>query len=203
MLDDFQEVIGAGNLVNGYELNDDRAGRAVEKSKQWALDLKPKLRGFSTDDDHRTWSAATPGSTTSGTATSSTSATRSRSPRTTRSRSARRGIPVGTRLLRDPRQRRAPGHRADVHRLHARARERVEEHRVHGLPDALQGPRRDVRGAGQGRPGDRRHDRRPRERPAVREPRRATAGARGTRPGRRSRPAEAQDDGRPLRRDAS
>ena len=38
----------------------------------------------------RTWSTATPGSTTAGTATSSTSATRSRSPRTTRSRSARR-----------------------------------------------------------------------------------------------------------------
>jgi len=49
LLDDFQEVIGAGNLVNGAKLNstDDAA---VEKSKQWALDLKPKLRGFSTDD---------------------------------------------------------------------------------------------------------------------------------------------------------
>jgi spermidine/putrescine transport system substrate-binding protein len=49
LLDDFQEVIGAGNLVNGAKLNDtDEA--AVEKSKQWALDLKPNLRGFSTDD---------------------------------------------------------------------------------------------------------------------------------------------------------
>jgi spermidine/putrescine transport system substrate-binding protein len=49
MLDDYQEVIGAGNLVNGNKLNDTDAD-AVEKSKQWALDLKPKLRGFSTDD---------------------------------------------------------------------------------------------------------------------------------------------------------
>jgi len=49
LLDDFQEVIGAGNLVNAAKLNStDEA--AVEKSKQWALDLKPKLRGFSTDD---------------------------------------------------------------------------------------------------------------------------------------------------------
>jgi spermidine/putrescine transport system substrate-binding protein len=49
LLDDFQEVLGAGNLVNGNELNDtDEA--AVEKSKQWALDLKPGLRGFSTND---------------------------------------------------------------------------------------------------------------------------------------------------------
>jgi len=49
MLDDFQEVIGAGNLVNGNKLNDADPD-AVEKAKQWALDLKPKLRGFSTDD---------------------------------------------------------------------------------------------------------------------------------------------------------
>jgi spermidine/putrescine transport system substrate-binding protein len=49
MLDDYQEVIGAGNLVNGNKLNDTDPD-AVEKAKQWALDLKPKLRGFSTDD---------------------------------------------------------------------------------------------------------------------------------------------------------
>jgi spermidine/putrescine transport system substrate-binding protein len=49
MLDDFQEVIGAGNLVNGNKLNDTDPD-SVEKAKQWALDLKPKLRGFSTDD---------------------------------------------------------------------------------------------------------------------------------------------------------
>jgi spermidine/putrescine transport system substrate-binding protein len=49
MLDDFQEVIGAGNLVNGNKLNDTDPD-AIEKAKQWALDLKPKLRGYSTDD---------------------------------------------------------------------------------------------------------------------------------------------------------
>ena len=49
LLDDFQEVLGAGNLVNGNKLNATDAA-AVEQSKQWALDLKPNLRGFSTDD---------------------------------------------------------------------------------------------------------------------------------------------------------
>ncbi|MGH2968762.1 MAG: polyamine ABC transporter substrate-binding protein [Solirubrobacteraceae bacterium] len=49
LLDDFQEVIGAGNLVNGAELNSTDAAD-VEQAKQWALGLKPKLRGFSTDD---------------------------------------------------------------------------------------------------------------------------------------------------------
>ena len=49
MLDDFQEVIGAGNLVAGAKLNSaDPAD--VEKAKQWALGLKPKLRGYSTED---------------------------------------------------------------------------------------------------------------------------------------------------------
>ena len=49
LLDDFQEVIGAGNMVNGAELNSTDPAD-VEQAKEWALDLKPKLRGFSTDD---------------------------------------------------------------------------------------------------------------------------------------------------------
>jgi spermidine/putrescine transport system substrate-binding protein len=49
LLDDFQEVIGAGNLVNGAELNSVEEAD-VEKAKQWALDIRPTLRGFSTDD---------------------------------------------------------------------------------------------------------------------------------------------------------
>ena len=49
LLDDYQEVLGAGNLVNGAELNE-TDDAAVAKAKQWALDLKPKLRGFSTED---------------------------------------------------------------------------------------------------------------------------------------------------------
>ena len=49
LLDDFQEVIGAGNIVNGAELNSvDPAD--VEAAKEWALGLKPNMRGFSTDD---------------------------------------------------------------------------------------------------------------------------------------------------------
>jgi spermidine/putrescine transport system substrate-binding protein len=49
LLDDYQEVIGAGNLASGAELNSTDPAD-VEKAKQWALDLKPKLRGFSTED---------------------------------------------------------------------------------------------------------------------------------------------------------
>ena len=49
LLDDYQEVLGAGNIATGSELNSTEAA-AIEKAKQWALDLKPKLRGFSTDD---------------------------------------------------------------------------------------------------------------------------------------------------------
>ncbi len=49
LLDDYQEVIAAGNLVTGADMNDTDPEQ-VEKAKQWALDLKPKLRGFSTDD---------------------------------------------------------------------------------------------------------------------------------------------------------
>jgi spermidine/putrescine transport system substrate-binding protein len=49
LLDDFQEVIGAGNLVSGAGLNSTEPAD-VEKAKEWALGLKPKMRGFSTDD---------------------------------------------------------------------------------------------------------------------------------------------------------
>jgi spermidine/putrescine transport system substrate-binding protein len=49
LLDDFQEAIGAGNLVTGGELNSvDEA--QVEKSKDWLVGVKPNLRGISTDD---------------------------------------------------------------------------------------------------------------------------------------------------------
>lgn len=50
MLDDFQEVIAAGNLVTGASDMNATDPEQVAKAKQWALDLKPKLRGFSTDD---------------------------------------------------------------------------------------------------------------------------------------------------------
>jgi spermidine/putrescine transport system substrate-binding protein len=49
MLDDYQEVLGAGAMATGSDLNTkDQA--EIDKAKQWALDLKPKLRGYSTDD---------------------------------------------------------------------------------------------------------------------------------------------------------
>jgi spermidine/putrescine transport system substrate-binding protein len=49
LLDDFQEAIGAGNLVNGFQLNSVEEAQ-VEKSEEWLLGVKPNLRGISTDD---------------------------------------------------------------------------------------------------------------------------------------------------------
>ena len=60
-----------------------------------------------------------------------------------------------------------------------------------GYPMPYKGPDETFANLVKDDPGDRRHDRRPEERPAVLEPRRPRAGARGTTPGRRSRPAEA------------
>jgi spermidine/putrescine transport system substrate-binding protein len=48
LLDDFQEGIGMANLVNGFPLNETDQDK-LEKSQQYLVDLKPKLRGISTD----------------------------------------------------------------------------------------------------------------------------------------------------------
>jgi spermidine/putrescine transport system substrate-binding protein len=48
LLDDFQEAIGMANLVNGYDLNETDEDR-LEEAKDYLVDLKPKLRGISTD----------------------------------------------------------------------------------------------------------------------------------------------------------
>jgi spermidine/putrescine transport system substrate-binding protein len=48
LLDDYQEGIGMANLVNGYDLNSTDE-EELEKSTQYLLDLKPKLRGLSSD----------------------------------------------------------------------------------------------------------------------------------------------------------
>jgi spermidine/putrescine transport system substrate-binding protein len=48
LLDDFQEGIGMANLVNGFELNTTDEGE-LDKSKDYLVDLKPHLRGISSD----------------------------------------------------------------------------------------------------------------------------------------------------------
>lgn len=48
ILDDFQEGIGMANLVNGYDLNASEPDQ-LEEAKQYLVDLKPDLRGFSSD----------------------------------------------------------------------------------------------------------------------------------------------------------
>ena len=81
MLDDFQEVIGAGNLVNGATST--RPTRRRSRRPSSGRSASSPSCAASPPTTCRTWSTATPGSTTAGTATWSTSATRSRSPRTT------------------------------------------------------------------------------------------------------------------------
>jgi spermidine/putrescine transport system substrate-binding protein len=49
VLDDFQEAIGMGNYVNGYELNE-YGDAELEKTQQTLVDQKQLLRGYSTDD---------------------------------------------------------------------------------------------------------------------------------------------------------
>ena len=48
LLDDFQEDIGMANLVNGYDLNTVDP-EELDRSKDFLIDLKPHLRGFSSD----------------------------------------------------------------------------------------------------------------------------------------------------------
>jgi spermidine/putrescine transport system substrate-binding protein len=48
LLDDYQEAIGMANLVNGYDLNEVDTDK-LEDSKEYLVDLKPKLRGISAD----------------------------------------------------------------------------------------------------------------------------------------------------------
>jgi spermidine/putrescine transport system substrate-binding protein len=48
LLDDYQEGIGMANLVNGFDLNETDPDK-LEKSQEYLVDLKPKLRGISTD----------------------------------------------------------------------------------------------------------------------------------------------------------
>ncbi len=170
LLDDYQEVIAAGNLVTGADLNDTDPAQ-VDKAKEWALGIKPKLRGFSTDDVqnmvngnawlHHGWNGDVVNIRN-----------QVDKPENYSFQKCKEGIPLGTDCFAIPANAEHPGHRDGVHRLHARARERVEEHRVHGLPDALRGSRRDVREPRQGRPVDQRHRRGSGERPAVQEPRR-------------------------------
>jgi spermidine/putrescine transport system substrate-binding protein len=48
LLDDYQEAIGMANLVSGWPLNETDEEK-LEKSRDYLIDLKPKLRGISTD----------------------------------------------------------------------------------------------------------------------------------------------------------
>jgi spermidine/putrescine transport system substrate-binding protein len=48
LLDDYQEAIGMANLVNGYPLNEIDQDK-LQKSLDYLVDLKPKLRGISAD----------------------------------------------------------------------------------------------------------------------------------------------------------
>ncbi|MGH2589963.1 MAG: polyamine ABC transporter substrate-binding protein, partial [Actinomycetota bacterium] len=48
VLDDYQEALAAGNLLNGYDMNT-VVESELEETKNWLVGLKPLLRGFSVD----------------------------------------------------------------------------------------------------------------------------------------------------------
>jgi spermidine/putrescine transport system substrate-binding protein len=48
VLDDYQEAVGMGNLVNGFDLNTTDSAQ-LDKTKQLLVAQKPLLRGYSTD----------------------------------------------------------------------------------------------------------------------------------------------------------
>ena len=132
-----------------------RAGPARRGRSDYLVGLKPDLRGFTTD-----------------TITNMSSRQRLDPARLERRRHqhplpGRRpghdpvpeeqgGDPGRQRLLRDPGQRRAPGHGAAVHRLHPGPENAAKNVGLDRLPDADEGADEAVRGAGQGRAGDRR-----------------------------------------------
>ena len=169
LLDDYQEVLGAGNMVNGADLNS-KDEAEIEKSKQWALDLKPKLRGFSTDDIqnmvggnawiHHGWNGDVVNVRN-----------QVKKPENYSFQKCTEGIPLGTDCFAIPANAEHPGTALAFIDFILEPENVVAQHRVHGLPDAVRGPGRDVRGARQDRPVDQRHDRGPRERRPVPQPR--------------------------------
>ena len=136
MLDDYQEGIGMANLVNGYPLNEVDEAK-LEKSLDYLVDLKPKLRGISTDTItnmtsgnayiQHLWNGDIVNIRNGG-----------RQPRGLQVPEVRGGDPGRQRQLLHPRQLEAPGHGAAVHRVDAPARARRPERRMDRLPDALQ-----------------------------------------------------------------
>ena len=106
LLDDYQEAIGMANLVNGYPLNEVDTDK-LEQSKDYLVDLKPKLRGISADTTTNMVSGnAWIQHLWNGDIVNIRS--RSTTPRTTGSRSAG-GAAGRQRQLRDPGQRGASG----------------------------------------------------------------------------------------------
>ena len=169
LLDDYQEAIGMANLVNGYELNETDPQK-LEKSKDYLIDLKPKLRGISTD---------TITNMVSGNAWIQhlwngdivNIRYQVDNPEDYKFQKCREGHPGRQRQLLHPGQRQASGDRTAVHRVDAPARARGAERGVDRVPDALR-RRSDggLRGSREGRPSHQRDGRGPREGPAVREP---------------------------------
>ena len=82
------------------------------------------------------------------------------------------GIPLGTDCFAIPANAEHPGTALTFINFILEPENAVDEHRVHGLPDAVQGAGRDVRRARQGRPVDQRHDRRPENGQQFAQPRR-------------------------------
>ena len=156
------------NLLNGFDLNTTDEAE-LEKTKQTLIGQKPLLRGYSAD---------TITNMSSGNAwiehiwNGDVVNMRNQvdAPENYRFEKCKEGIPVGTRHLRDPRQRAHPGTAMlfiDCILDPEHAAKNIE---YFGYPMPNDGGARGVRRARQGRAGDQRHGRGPREGRAVRQP---------------------------------
>ena len=163
VLDDYQEALAAGNLRNGYDMNT-VVESELDTTKDWLVDLKPLLRGFSVD---------TITNMSSGNAWIQhlwngdiiNIRYRVDDPDAYQFQKIKQdGFPVGSDAFVIPVNSEHPGTALLFIDFMLDPKNAARERQLERLPDAQPRPGRDVPGAGQGRPEHRRHRRRPRGR---------------------------------------
>ena len=168
MLDDYQEALAAGNLLNGYDMNT-VVESELEATKEWLIGLKPLLRGYSVD---------TITNMSSGNAWIEhlwngdiiNIRYRVDDPDTIQFQKCSEGFPVGSDTFVIPVNAEHPGTALLFIDFMLRSKERGAQRQLERLPDAEPRPGPDVRRPRQGRPEHRGDDRRPRGRRPVRQP---------------------------------
>ncbi len=169
VLDDYQEALAAGNLRNGYDMNT-VVESELDVTKDWLVDLKPNLRGFSVD---------TITNMSSGNAWIQhlwngdivNIRYRVDDPEAYQfEKITQDGFPVGSDTFVIPVNSEHPGTALLFIDFMLDPKNAAGNVSWNGYPMPNQRPGRDVREAGQGRPEHRRHRRRSRGRRAVRQP---------------------------------